>query len=398
MINLLFKNRYLEIIVGITLAIIFAFNHYNLFYIFLGSIFFINISLVNLNSISYENRGHISWMTLMITFSELSHTFSMKVLFLGLVPFSLIFRFIREREFKTFQVIFLSDLMCFFATSCLFYFGLLDVGFNFLLLSVVIRTFQFPFNYWIKKSGYVTDIYPSLLYLLTGQTGLLLFSKVTVLTHVNENLILFVTCLTLFTGLLTSIGAMRNSDFLLKHFLLIVSQSCLPLAAFYSKDTTTATGGVLFGLTIGLGGTISGIILYQVFLQKNIRLLDKYYSLYRSNKNMALFYLISAMSFVGMPFTIGYISEDILFHGLVTNHPIFASVYILMTALNAFTIFKIFNSLFFGHSMIKTTEIYFSKLNKIIIGSAISFIVLAGFFAGPLAKFVEENISLIFIN
>lgn len=396
--NILLRKKNIEILATTVIIILFGINPSDLFQLFLGFIYLTYSSLINFKTISDENRVHLSWMTLLIGFSEFTSIFYIKIILIGLVPLSLLLRFFSTNSFKTFQSIFIIDLITFTITGYLFFNGHDAYGFIALLFSVAIRSAQFPFNYWIKKSAYSTDIFPSILFFMVSQTGLLLFSKASMLNNINTTHISMITYITLFTGLLTSIGALRNSDFLLRHLLLIASQSCLPLSAFFTNDSTTATGGVLFGITIGLGGTISGFILYQIYLQKNIRTLDRFYSLYRENKNLALFYLISGMSIVGMPFTIGYIAEDILFHGLVTYHPILASIYILITALNAFNIFKIFNFLFFGHTITTPTALYFSKINKFIIGCSITFIVSSLFVAGPLSKFIENNLNIIFIK
>jgi NADH:ubiquinone oxidoreductase subunit 4 (subunit M) len=259
-------------------------------------------------------------------------------------------------------------------------------------IALPLRQVQFPFHSWIKDIESQKDLYPSFLYMILTQSGFVIYSQHLFGNESSAFITLFIPLITLVTGLLSSVAALRSSNILTRHLLLVLSQSCLPLAAYHSYNHTSATGGIMFSLLLCISGGMFGLIAFHIYKQKGIIDLSKYYSLHRCDKSLGFTYLISGLSIVGLPFTMGYIAEDILFHGLIQSNPALATIYIFMTAINGFTVYKTFSHLFFGHTQEKWIPMYFQGLNRKLMKFSIIIIVLGGLFSGTLASKIETRL------
>jgi NADH-quinone oxidoreductase subunit M len=63
---------------------------------------------------------------------------------------------------------------------------------------------------------------------------------------------------------------------------------------------------------------------------------------------LATFFLISGLALIGLPGTLGYCAEDLLFHGALANHSWLGIALPLATAFNAINLFRLFGVLFLG--------------------------------------------------
>ena len=63
---------------------------------------------------------------------------------------------------------------------------------------------------------------------------------------------------------------------------------------------------------------------------------------------LAVFFLVCGLALVGLPGTLGYCAEDLLFHGALESHPFLGVALPLATAFNAISIMRLFGILFLG--------------------------------------------------
>ena len=63
---------------------------------------------------------------------------------------------------------------------------------------------------------------------------------------------------------------------------------------------------------------------------------------------LAVFFLVCGLALIGLPGTLGYCAEDLLFHGALESHPLLGVALPLATALNAVHIMRLFGVLFLG--------------------------------------------------
>lgn len=388
------NNNKFKMIFSLTvvlLAILSLVSDIKILGVFILFVYMIMGSFIYYKSINKLNLIHISWMSLCLVISIISKNLIIQVLGVSFLPLTLLGQLVLRRKVLSFVAIRFLDLILFLVGIIFILMNKVDIAVLIFINALLVRQVQFPFHVWLKDSSETRDLFPSFLYLILTQSGFVLYSEKFLYSHVAEHIAYFIPVLTLFTGLFTAVGAIKEKDILVRHLLLFVSQSCLPLAAYYSQDSTSATGGVLFAILLSVSGAISGMIAYHIYLQKGVTKIDKQLSLYRSNKNLAVIYFVASLSIVGLPFTLGYFAEDILFHGLIKIYPLLAGVYIIMTAINAFTVFKNYNNLFLGHSQYKSTPLFFKKMNKVFISLAMAFVFLGGIFCGQLGVTVEKQ-------
>jgi NADH-quinone oxidoreductase subunit M len=63
---------------------------------------------------------------------------------------------------------------------------------------------------------------------------------------------------------------------------------------------------------------------------------------------LAVFFAVSALALIGLPGTLGFAAEDLLFHGSLESHPLLGVGFPLATALNAITALRLLATLFRG--------------------------------------------------
>jgi NADH-quinone oxidoreductase subunit M len=63
---------------------------------------------------------------------------------------------------------------------------------------------------------------------------------------------------------------------------------------------------------------------------------------------LAAFFLLCALALIGLPGTLGYIAEDLLFHGTLEEHPLMGLALPIATAFNAIHLLRLYGILFLG--------------------------------------------------
>jgi len=63
---------------------------------------------------------------------------------------------------------------------------------------------------------------------------------------------------------------------------------------------------------------------------------------------LATFFLICGLALIGLPGTLGYCAEDLLFHGALASHPILGVTLLVATAFNAINLVRLYSVLFLG--------------------------------------------------
>lgn len=366
---------------------LFNINWYFLF------VYLLAMSFLNYKSVEKVNVIHISWISLMVSTSLYIDNFILEYIFIALAPFTLLVHSFNTNSLKMFRWIQSVGILIFGLSIWMFLIDESKLALIFAVIGVLIRQAQFPFHLWIHEVHLNREIFPSLTYLVLIQSGFVLYGHTMVHVFSNSNLDFLIPVITLVSGLICAFLALKEKDNLTKHFLIILSQSSLPLAAYHSFSTTTAVGGVIFAMVIAIGGMVFSFFAFHFVIQKEVVSLDRFYSMYRKNKNLAAIYFVSGFSLVGLPFTLGYIAEDILFHGLIQTATNLAPLYIFMAGINGYSVFYLFNRLFFGHSQENWSSLYQNKLNKFFIGIATILITFGILIVSPLSSKLENKIE-----
>lgn len=362
----------------------------NLYMLFL---YLLVMSFMHYKSVDKKNIVHMSWMTICTALSVYIDNYQLQILFVALAPLSYVAQLFKDKEQKIFRWIQSLNIIMFLIAMWLFATQQTNIAYIIAITALLLRQGQFPFYMWYREVKHYREMFPTMLYFTILQTGFIVYAETSLHTYHSHALDTFIPALTLGTGLLLSVYALREKDSLTKHLLLIMSQACLPLASYHSFSSTSATGGLLFAMTIALSGSIYGLFAFHFFKQKKISTLDKYYSLYRANKNLAAIYFVCGFSLVGLPFTIGYFAEDILFHGIIETSTTLAPLYIIMAALNGYTVFYTFNRLFFGHTQKSWSELFYKKHTRAFIGISTMMVTFGVLFIGGFSSSIERRIE-----
>jgi NADH-quinone oxidoreductase subunit M len=84
---------------------------------------------------------------------------------------------------------------------------------------------------------------------------------------------------------------------------------------------------------------------------------EEYLGLGAHAPRLACFFAVFGLALVGLPGTLGFVAEDLLFHGGLTAQPLIGVALPLATALNAITVFRLYSTLFLGRRAIHAIPI-----------------------------------------
>ena len=76
--------------------------------------------------------------------------------------------------------------------------------------------------------------------------------------------------------------------------------------------------------------------------------LDAFHGLATRTPRLAVFFAVFALTLAGLPGTLGFAAEDLLLHGAIESHPRWGIVLPIATAMNAYTLVRMFSKLFLG--------------------------------------------------
>ena len=82
-----------------------------------------------------------------------------------------------------------------------------------------------------------------------------------------------------------------------------------------------------------------------------------YFGLATRTPRLATFFAICGLALVGLPGTLGFAAEDLLFHGSLESHPLLGLTLPIATALNGITIYRLFARLFLGRATVQTPAV-----------------------------------------
>jgi NADH-quinone oxidoreductase subunit M len=155
--------------------------------------------------------------------------------------------------------------------------------------------------------------------------------------------------LALLSAVLTAVMALTEKSPRRLLGLLSISQMSFLLAGLESTSSAGLNGAIayLVVLSMSTAGLFIVLRLLEVRLDAPLAL-DRFHGLGGRAPRLAAFFLVSALALVGLPGTLGYVAEDLLFHGTLDSHPELGLVMPLATALNAISLLRMFARLFFG--------------------------------------------------
>ena len=224
------------------------------------------------------------------------------------------------------------------------------LAFGLLILAVILRKGVFPFHGWMVHAFEYGPLLPTAL-LFNGHLGALLIarSETTALPLAAKHALDILGLVALATTLITSLRAFAEKKPRRLLAYLCLSQASFILVGFATANAEGITGGLVHWLVVSTAS--AGLICIVRVLEVRLSVIDDpsgHLGLATKAPRLATFFLVCGLALIGLPGTLGYCAEDLLFHGALENHPWVGICLPVATAFNAINLMRLFSILFLG--------------------------------------------------
>ncbi len=224
------------------------------------------------------------------------------------------------------------------------------VGFALVALAALLRKGVFPFHSWVPLAFERGDL-PMLNLLLNGHLGayLLIRFGVPLFPTQGADALSFIAFLAIFNALYAGLLATVAKRPRRTLALLCLSQASFILAGVENRNVEGIGGALILWWVVAFATT--GLLSICGALEARTTQVScpaGYLGLGQHAPRLAVFFAIFALALVGLPGTLGFVAEDLLFHGSLHSYPLLGIGLPLATALNAITSLRLFATLFLG--------------------------------------------------
>ncbi len=164
-----------------------------------------------------------------------------------------------------------------------------------------------------------------------------------------------------------------------------MSQSAVVLAGL----TCDNLGGLAGGLTLWISSILSltgfGLALRALEARRGLLSLDVFHGGYERMPLLAVGFLVLGLACVGIPGTLGFVSQEMLVDGAVETFPWFGFLVGVAAALNGITILKAYGSLFCG-TFTSPFQEQLRPREKLAMMGLLAFLLACGLWPVPLLK------------
>ncbi len=223
-------------------------------------------------------------------------------------------------------------------------------AFALLMFAVMQRKGIFPLHFGITGTTETSDLTSASL-LLNSHLGALIVARIAlpVLGDASRSALALLADLGLFTAVVTSVFALTDRRPRRLLGLIWISQGSIILAGLESINAEAITGALLQWMAVSLSTTVLFAVLRMIEVRQNEPMNGRtYLGLAGRYPRLAAFFAVAAVALVGLPGTLGFCSEDLLMHGVLETHPWIGLAIPVATALNGFSIYRLFSVIFFG--------------------------------------------------
>ncbi len=164
-----------------------------------------------------------------------------------------------------------------------------------------------------------------------------------------------------------------------------ISQSALVLVGLECPAGAGLSGGVMVWLSAAAGMTGLGISAWMLEARFGTLDVTRPHGLYRRCKALALVFLLSGLSLVGLPGTIGFAGNDLLLGAVLHSFPIASLLLFLAVALNGFTLVRSYMRLFHGPPA-RGAELSLLPREWVALLVPLSIVIALGLYPAPLVE------------
>ncbi|MEZ5356608.1 MAG: proton-conducting transporter membrane subunit [Bryobacteraceae bacterium] len=227
------------------------------------------------------------------------------------------------------------------------------------LAATLIRKGIFPLHFWLPRAFETQNL--SLLSLnINGHLGayLLVRYALTMSPEAAADTLPLLNAITLFTSVYAALLALTERSPRRILGLLCVSQAAFILAGLENSNVEGVTGGLVHWWVVAFA-TTGMITVYRALEVRTTEVAQPagFLGLAIHAPRLAAFFAVAGLALIGLPGTLGFAAEDLLFHGTLESHPLLGIALPLATALNAITTLRLFSTLFLGRRSTLVTPI-----------------------------------------
>ena len=185
--------------------------------------------------------------------------------------------------------------------------------------------------------------------------------------------------LALMTSVLMAIAAVGRPHPRRTLGLLWISQAAFLVAGIGNRSEEGITGALVHWWVVAFA--MNGLMAaYRAMEARHsgVRKLDEPLGLGQSAPRLAVYFAVSALALVGLPGTLGFVAEDLLFHGALNAHFVLGVALPVATALNAITVFRFFSTIFMGRRAIHTAPVPDASRREAMAFTATALLLFAG--------------------
>ncbi len=261
--------------------------------------------------------------------------------------------------------------------------SLLFAAFAFLMGAVILRKGLFPAHSWVVTAFERGPLLPLTL-LLNGHLGAFLVARVVLPLLPDEAHAywpVFSTLSLLTAAYVALIGLVERKPRRL-FALVAISQSAFLLAGLESYSAIGVAGALVLWQVVAVSTTMLAAVYAGLEARLGTALeKDGFLGLAMGAPRLAVFFAVGGLALVGLPLTLGFPAEDLLLQGTLATNPYLGVVLPVVTAINAFSIVRLFARLFLGQPVVAAHNVADAlRRERWVLTAALLFLVLGGLF------------------
>lgn len=222
--------------------------------------------------------------------------------------------------------------------------------FGLIILAVVCRKGLFPLHAGVVQAFEKGPLLPKVL-LFNGHLGVLLVarSEATALPQIARQAFDVLSIAAVATVCIASLRAFAEKKPRRLLGFLCISQASFMLSGIATANAQGITGALIHWLVVSAAST--GLICIVRVLEARVSSAEDplmHLGLAVKAPRLATFFLICGLALIGLPGTLGYCGEELMFHGMLKNHLVAGIILLVATVFNAINLLRLFNILFLG--------------------------------------------------
>lgn len=258
---------------------------------------------------------------------------------------------------------------------------MLFCAFGLLMVAVFLRKGLVPAHTWVVPSFERGPLIPLTL-LFNGHLGAFLIARVALptLPDVSAQALPLLGDLGLITACYTAVLALAETNPRKLLALLAISQSSFLVVGLESTNPDAIAGALVHWQVVVVASSMLTAVCAAIEARLGATPDGKsHLGLASSAPRLAVFFAAGGLALVGLPLTLGFCAEDLLLHGTLETHPQLGIILPIVTALNAFTVIRLFTRLFLGKPAAVASDLRDAlPRERLVLTAALLFLIIGG--------------------